>query len=76
VDFVARWKTPMLVSQGGLDYRIPYAQGLSAFTALQRRAIPSRFLYFPDENHWILKPYDSIEWYDTVIDWMNRWTGE
>ena len=76
VDFVGNWQTPMLVIHGQLDYRVPYAQGVSAFTALQRRAIPSQFLFFPDESHWVLKPEDSVQWYDTVIGWMNRWTRE
>lgn len=74
VDHVAQWKTPMLVIHGQNDYRLPYTQGLAVFTALQRRGIPSELLYFPDENHWILKPQNSIQWYDTVIAWMNRWT--
>jgi dipeptidyl aminopeptidase/acylaminoacyl peptidase len=74
VDFVSRWKTPTLVIHGQLDYRIPYEQGLSVFTALQRRGVPSELLYFPDENHWVLKPNNSIQWYDTAIAWMNRWT--
>jgi len=62
------------VIHGQLDYRVPYEQGLAVFTALQRRGVPSEFLYFPDENHWVLKPQNSIQWYDTVIAWMNRWT--
>ncbi|MDP9085116.1 MAG: S9 family peptidase [Pseudomonadota bacterium] len=74
VDFVSHWKTPMLVIHGQLDYRVPDSQGLSAFTALQRQGIPSELLYFPDENHWVLKPADSIQWYDTALAWMNRWT--
>jgi dipeptidyl aminopeptidase/acylaminoacyl peptidase len=74
VDHVAQWKTPMLVIHGQLDYRVPYEQGLAVFTALQRRGVPSEFLYFPDENHWVLKPANSIQWYDTTIAWMNRWT--
>jgi dipeptidyl aminopeptidase/acylaminoacyl peptidase len=75
IDYVAKWKTPTLVIHGQLDYRVPYAQGLGVFTALQRLGVPSEFLYFPDENHWVLKPSNSIEWYDTVLAWMNRWTG-
>jgi len=74
VDLVSRWKTPMLVIHGQLDYRVPDTQGLSVFTALQRRGVPSEFLYFPDENHWVLKPANSIQWYDTTLAWMNRWT--
>jgi len=76
VDYVKNWKTPTLVIHGQLDYRVPYEQGLAVFTALQRRGIPSELLYFPDENHWVLKPANRIEWYDTVIAWMNRWTKQ
>ncbi|HEY0801121.1 MAG TPA: S9 family peptidase [Steroidobacteraceae bacterium] len=74
VDHVAKWKTPTLVIHGQQDFRVPDSQGLSVFTALQRRGIPSELLYFPNENHWVLKPADSIEWYDTVLAWLNRWT--
>jgi dipeptidyl aminopeptidase/acylaminoacyl peptidase len=74
VDYVAKWKTPTLVIQGQQDFRVPVEQGLSVFTALQRLGVPSEFLYFPDENHWVLKPANSIQWYDTVIGWMDRWT--
>ena len=61
---------------GQLDYRIPVEQGIAAFTALQRRGVPSQFLYFPDENHWILKPANSIQWHDSVLNWLDRWTKE
>ena len=74
VDYVSKWKTPTLVIHGQLDYRVPYTQGLGLFSALQRRGIPSEFLYFPDENHWILKPANSVQWYEKVLNWMNRWT--
>jgi dipeptidyl aminopeptidase/acylaminoacyl peptidase len=70
---VNKWKTPMLVVQGDLDFRIPTAQGLSAFTALQRRGIESKLLVFPDENHWVLKPANSVLWHHTVIDWLDRY---
>jgi dipeptidyl aminopeptidase/acylaminoacyl peptidase len=73
VDYVSQWKTPTLVIHGQLDYRVPDSQGLAVFTALQRRGIPSELLYFPNENHWVLKPADSVEWYDSVLTWMNRW---
>ena len=73
-DYVARWKTPTLVIHGGKDYRVVDTQGISTFTALQRRGIPSKFLYFPDENHWVLKPANSILWHDTVLGWMDQWT--
>ena len=74
IEFVERWKTPMLVVHGALDYRVVDTQGMSTFTALQRRGIPSRLLYFPDENHWVLKPRNSQLWHETVLDWLARWT--
>jgi dipeptidyl aminopeptidase/acylaminoacyl peptidase len=71
VNFVARWTTPMLVIHGEQDFRIPYAQGLATFTALQRRGIESKLLIFPDENHWVLKPANSLLWYTAVLDWLD-----
>jgi dipeptidyl aminopeptidase/acylaminoacyl peptidase len=76
LNYVRNWRVPMLVIQGGRDYRVPEAQGLMTFTALQRRGIPSKFLSFPDENHWILKPHDSVQWHDTVNAWLKQWTVE
>jgi dipeptidyl aminopeptidase/acylaminoacyl peptidase len=74
VNYVDKWKTPQLVITGEKDFRIPYTQGLAAFTALQRRDIPSRLLVFPNENHWVLKPSNSRQWYGEVLGWMDRWT--
>ncbi len=68
---VERWKTPMLVVHGSLDYRVPIEQGLATFTALQRRGVPSRFLHFPDENHWVLAPNNSKQWHDEVLRWLD-----
>ncbi|AGH48407.1 peptidase S9 prolyl oligopeptidase [Sphingomonas sp. MM-1] len=76
VNHVTAWKTPMLVIHGEKDFRIPYTQGLAAFTALQRREIPSRLVVFPDENHWVLKPKNSLQWYAETLGWMKRWTGK
>ena len=73
VNHVSEWRTPMLVVHGELDYRIPVTQALAAFTALQRQGVPSQFLYFPDENHWVLRPANSILWHETVLAWMGRW---
>lgn len=75
VNHVADWKVPMLVIHGGQDFRIPMEQGLGAFTVLQRRGIPSQLLYFPDENHWVLKPQNSVQWQRTVLAWLKRWAG-
>ncbi|SFM39440.1 alpha/beta hydrolase family protein [Rugamonas rubra] len=74
VHHVKNWKTPMLVVQGDLDFRIPTTQGLGTFTALQRQGIPSKLLMFPDENHWVLKPANSVLWHHTVIDWLDTYT--
>ena len=76
VNHVTKWRTPTLVVISDNDFRVPYTQGLGAFTALQRRGIPSRLLRYPDENHWVLKPNNSIQWYDEVFGWMGRWTGK
>jgi len=73
VNLVKNWKTPMLVVHGGQDFRVVETQGLSTFNALQRKGIPSKFLYFPDENHWVLKPANSILWHETVIGWLDQW---
>jgi dipeptidyl aminopeptidase/acylaminoacyl peptidase len=75
LNHVAKWRTPTLVIISDRDYRVPYTQGLGAFTAMQRRGIPSRLLRYPDENHWVLKPQNSIQWYDEVFAWMDRWVG-
>ena len=69
---VANWKTPMLVIHGELDYRVPLEQGLSTFTALQRRGIESKLLVFPDEDHWVLKPANSLVWHHAVLDWLDE----
>lgn len=76
VHHVAKWKTPMLVVQGDLDFRIPTAQALGTFTALQRQGIDSKLLVFPDENHWVLKPANSVLWHHTVLDWLNKYTKQ
>ncbi len=82
-DLFARWspsnhvssfETPMLVIHGELDYRVPVSESLQLFTALQLMKVPSKFLYFPDEGHWILKAQNSQLWYQTVLDWIDQWT--
>ena len=72
---IAKWKTPMLVVEGGKDYRVPLEEAISTFTVLQRQGIESKFLYFPDENHWVLKPQNSVLWHDTVFDWLDAHMG-
>jgi dipeptidyl aminopeptidase/acylaminoacyl peptidase len=75
INHVKDWRVPMLVVHSGNDFRIPITQGLGAFTALQRQGIPSEFLTFPDENHWVLKPQNSVMWHETVNAWLKRWTS-
>lgn len=74
VNYVENWKTPMLVIHGEKDFRVPYGQGLAAFTFMQRKGIPSELLIYPDENHWILNPDNLEQWYANVLGWMDRWT--
>jgi len=73
-NHVTNWKTPMLVVHGLLDHRVPLGQGIATFTALQRQGVPSRFLYFPDENHWVLSPNNGIQWHEEVLGWLDKWT--
>ena len=73
---IQKWKTPMMVVAGQNDFRVPIDQSLSTFTALQRRGIDSQLLYFPDENHWVLKPQNSLQWHDAVHAWMKKHIGE
>ena len=71
-NHVRNWRDPMLVIQGDRDFRIPTAQSLSTFTALQRRGIESRLVVFPDENHWVLKPANSRQWHTEVFGWLDQ----
>ncbi len=73
-SYVKNFKTPMLIVHGELDYRVPVTEGFQLFTALQLMQVPSKFLYFPDEGHWVLKPQNSELWHKTVLDWIDRWT--
>jgi dipeptidyl aminopeptidase/acylaminoacyl peptidase len=75
VHYVTNWRTPMLVVHGALDYRVPDTQALATFTALQRQGIESRLLWYPDENHWVLKPANSVQWHREVLGWLGRYLG-
>ncbi|CAF2856285.1 unnamed protein product [Rotaria sp. Silwood2] len=75
VNHVANWTQPMLIIVGAHDYRVPETQGIGTFTALQRRGIESRLLYFPTENHWVINPLHSITWYEQVLGWMRKFTS-
>jgi dipeptidyl aminopeptidase/acylaminoacyl peptidase len=72
-SFVKDFHTPMLVTAGELDFRVPYTQSLELFTALQLQKVPSKLVIFPDEGHWILKPRNSMLWYKTFLDWLDTW---
>ncbi|GAA4352234.1 alpha/beta hydrolase family protein [Kangiella taiwanensis] len=76
VHHVKNWKTPMLVVQGTKDFRVPETQSLGTFTALQRQGIPSQFLVFENENHWVLKPNNSIQWHNVVNNWLHKWLSD
>ncbi|KAK9765813.1 Dipeptidyl-peptidase 5 [Basidiobolus ranarum] len=73
-NYVQNWKTPTLVIHGGKDYRLVDGEGFATFTALQRQNIPSRLVYFPDENHWVLKQANSLRWHSEVLGWLKKWT--
>jgi len=71
--FIDKWDTPILIIHGELDYRITYTQGMSAFNAAVLRGVPAEFLFFPDENHWVLSPQNGILWQRTFYDWLDKW---
>ena len=72
-NFVNNFKTPILIIHSDLDYRVPIGEGLQLYSAVQRRGIDSKFLSFPDEGHWVLKPQNSNLWYHTVLDWLDKY---
>ena len=71
--FVRNFNTPLLVIHSELDFRVPLGEGMQLFTAVQRKGIDSKFLTFPDEGHWVLKPQNSNLWYHTVLDWLDKY---
>ena len=71
-NFVDKWNTPILIVQGGKDYRVSIEQGQQAFQAAQLKGIKSRFLYFPDENHWVLKAQDALVWHHEFYKWLDE----
>ena len=70
--FIGNWETPLLVIHGEKDFRVPVNQGMEAFTAAQVRDIPSRFLYFPNEGHWVLGPQNGIVWHRVFFEWLDK----
>ncbi len=71
-NFVDKWNTPILIVQGGKDYRVPIGQGQEAFQAAQLKGIKSKFLYLPDENHWVLSPQNALVWQREFFKWLNE----
>jgi dipeptidyl aminopeptidase/acylaminoacyl peptidase len=71
-QFIKNWDTPILVIHGGRDYRIPYTQGMAAFNSARLRGVEARFLYFPEENHWVLQPQNGILWQRTFFNWLDQ----
>jgi dipeptidyl aminopeptidase/acylaminoacyl peptidase len=72
-NFINNFNTPILIIHGELDFRVPFGDGLQLYTAVQRKGIDSKFLSFPDEGHWVLKPQNSNLWYHTVLDWIDKY---
>jgi dipeptidyl aminopeptidase/acylaminoacyl peptidase len=73
VNYANNFNTPTLVIHGEKDYRVPYTQGLQMFTALQMRGVDSRLLFYPDENHFVLKPQNAQLWWKTVHEWLGKY---
>ncbi len=71
--FVQNWDTPILIIQGGKDFRVPEEQGMAAFNAAVLRGVPAKLLYFPEENHWVLQPQNGILWQRVFFDWLDKY---
>lgn len=70
---VTNWHTPLLVTHGGMDFRVPVDEGMAAYNAAQMMGVPSKLIIFPDETHWIQKPQNAVFWYREYFDWLDRW---
>ncbi len=73
--FAARFQTPTLILHGENDYRVPVTQGLAYYNTLRQKGVPTRLVYFPDENHWILKPNNSLVWHREIFAWLENHLG-
>jgi dipeptidyl aminopeptidase/acylaminoacyl peptidase len=71
--FASSFNTPTLIIHGQLDQRVPVNHGIELFNVLQNRGVPSKLVYFPDENHWVLKPQNSLFWYETNRQWLEKY---
>jgi pimeloyl-ACP methyl ester carboxylesterase len=74
--FFHEWQTPQLVIHSAKDYRLPISEGLAAYNVLQARGVESQFLMFPDENHWVLQPENSLVWHKTALNFVNKYVGK
>lgn len=74
-QFVHKWNTPHLIVHGGHDFRLSPAEGVSAFHALQRRGVPSRLLFFPEESHWVQETVNAVQWHHEVLGWLQQWSA-
>lgn len=74
-DLLKRWKTPMLIVHSDKDYRVPVTEGLAAFNTCQALGVESRFVNFPDENHFVVKEENSLQWHREIFAWINRFSG-
>jgi dipeptidyl aminopeptidase/acylaminoacyl peptidase len=76
VRHASGFRSPMLILHGERDYRVPYVQGLEIYNIYKAMRRPARLVCYPDENHWILKPRNSLHWYAEVFAWLDRWIGK
>jgi dipeptidyl aminopeptidase/acylaminoacyl peptidase len=76
LQLVQTWRTPLLILHGEKNFRVPYVQSLAAFTAAQRRNVPSRLVVFPDEGVQVQTPKNTIQWYGEVFNWFDRWLSQ
>lgn len=73
LSFVKEWDTPIMIIHGGKDFRIPYTQGLHAFQVARMKNLPSKFIFFPEENHWVLRMHNSLIWHAEFLNWLDKW---
>ena len=72
INFVDQWNKPIMIIQGGIDYRVPYEQGQEAFQAAKLHGLKAKFLYFPNENHWVLNAHNALVWQREFFDWLKE----
>jgi len=74
--FAKNFETPTLISHSEQDFRVPVTQGLEYYNTLRQKGVPAKLIYFPDENHWILKPQNSLLWHKEVFAWLEKYIGK